>query len=719
MSFFDAYRPRKPSRKELEEDNERERQHKRRRIETKRRDFEQANDRSSRLNFSSLNGVAYKDYTLGPSGNVKPRTRLDKEAYAAYRARRAQEEDEEELEEVPRLAEVCLAVLSENYGEPGLFDALEPGPLSAYVEPLLAAVEEAADQDAVPFQTFLDFAARLKGDLASRRRTYRGLCVSDVDELSVLAEVNEEAVQLYAREQALSSPSSLSTFVPPFFLAFLDLSGEVGFNDTDISRLKNPLSHFLAVLRLDGTSCTDAALRWIASAADDPPRYSHLQVLSLRNLPKVTDEGVVRLAKLNLRSLDLRGTSCTAHLRDKLNAAIPDHLSATFFRLARPRNDLPAEALELQLFDPANFSPSRVLSILHHLARLQHSSAEQRAALRKAPSVKPVAVHLTSMSRKAASSSQAVKAEKTVDDLYREQLELKAGATHATHHRAFGAVTSTMALSRKAVEVDGHAEVDRGAAFRGRNDAIAGGQFLGEAGKAGGGRASLYDVATRKVHNPQGGPAVDRYGLRQGRDPLSDSEEEAEQVAEEAAKLEQAQREWDEVTGAARHFYAGQRPKARPPRTLVAPQPSKLMLVRHLPYCPPYEPPEPVVPPAREEVEAEVMRIEAGATLTKKKRRSEGGGAGAAFFSPSPTPFSPRPASPADRPLHPRPSIASSLPPSSFSPSPAATPVKPASSNTFSKKRPALATPRHAQKNIVKTAAALPKRSGLAAFRRR
>ncbi|GAA6027717.1 hypothetical protein JCM8097_007997 [Rhodosporidiobolus ruineniae] len=699
-----AYRPRLPTRKEIEEDKERQAQLRERFHQRRSKEREAVDDsRTARLVYSN-SGIAYRDYTLGPSKPTSARAKLDRDVYLARRARRPL--TPEPLDEVPRLSAVCLAVVVENYGEPGVFDCLDPAHHAQHVGPLLDALSDELEQDDLPFQVFLDLGAR--SVLPSKRRTYRGLVVSDVDELTALQEINAESVELFAQQQALSSSVD---FPPPFFLSFLDLSGEVGFGDGDIHKLKNPLSHFLAVLRLDGTSVTDSGLSWIARAADEPPRYGHLQVLSLRNLPKVTDEGVVKLAKLNLRSLVYK----------KLNAALLDFGSTAFFRTARPWPAHPAPALELQLFDPSNFSLSRTLSLLHHLATYHTSPASARTEVLKQPLVKPIAVHLTAMSRRVVDSAKPVKAEKSAQELYTEQLALAAGSTHAAHHRAFGAVTSTVPLSRKAVEEDGHAESDRGAAFRtARSDAVAAGLFVGESGKNGGGRASLYDVGTRRVGvlpcvaGGRGG-ARDRYGVRTDRDPFSDSEGEADEEAAQAAKLAEAQRSWDAATGGRQSFYAGKRPQGRGPRVFNAPAGSPFMLIRPFPVrglCEPVE----VLRPRRVEIEGEEEPLMGREGVVKKKRRVDEAPSGFFSASPSGTPsFASRPQ---PRPSEARPRLSAATPASSAvsSPSPStSSTVKPPPSNPFGKKRP-LATPRHAPKNIVKTAPTLKPRSGLTAF---
>ncbi|GAA5968826.1 hypothetical protein JCM11641_000747 [Rhodosporidiobolus odoratus] len=741
MTFEQPYRPRPASRKEIEQSEEQQQEHRQRFLKRRERERDEVSSRGVKLNYSSLSGVAFRDFVLGPSGSTKTRSKLDKEAYVAYKGARAGFEEETGLtSSLPRLTDVCVAVLATSWGETGLYDRFRPGAVSRYGGRILEGVRQETD-GAFPFQLWLDVAARLPSDIPPRCRTYRDLCVSDVDELQAMKEVNAEAQEIYAQELARApSPADLD-FVPPFFLAYLDLTGEVGFGDQDIYKLKDPLSHFLAILKLDGTSVTDDGLAWIGRAANEPPMYGQMQFLSLRGLAGVTDEGVLKLAKLNLRGLgafslffqfgieltkyilplDLRMTKCTMHIRGKLNeATLTRSETNDFWRPAIPRKNHTNPNIELQLFDSANYSPSRVLSVLHRLAILQHSPADSRPAILSSPLVKPLAVHLSSMLRRSAPSS-IVKTERTAEDLYREHLSLHAGSTHATHHRSFGAVTSTMALSRKAVEEDGHAEGDRGAAFRYGNEGVAGGLFIGTEGKLGGGRASLYDVGTRKVSEPGGGRGeVDRNGLRKDRDPFSDTEDEEEREREEESKTEEAMRKWDEGASAMRHFYLGPRPTPRVPRQFVAAAPSKLLLIRHLPYRPPYEPAEQLAPVADDIPErSQAPAVIAGGTLVKKKRRLEDGAGRNGFFSPSPATQSPQPARPS-RPSQPRPSASpafSSSPASSSTASRSTPAPTSSSSNPFSKKRPVLSTPRHSQKNLVRTAAALPSRAGLTAFR--
>ncbi|GAA6025041.1 hypothetical protein JCM10207_008650 [Rhodosporidiobolus poonsookiae] len=756
--FDGSYRLRKPSAKEEEEELKRLQAKKTRFFKRRKQEADEYADRANKLVYSGVSGIGYRDYTIGPSSSAKTRSQLDAQVFAKKRAALAEERewdldsDDEttsrEAAPLRTLSQICRAVIVENYGEPGMFTALDSARHRQHAGPLLRVLSQSIEQDGLPFQIYLDFAARFSHDLPAKWKTYRGMCVSDTKELEVLKDINAEAVQLYAQEAALSLHSPVELALP-FFLAYLDLSGDVSFGDDDVFKLKDPLSHFLAVLKLDGTAITDNGLAWIGRAAEASVRYAHLQVLSLRNLKGVTDAGVVKLVRLPLRSLDLRGTRCTDKVRRQLNDELLNSSSTSSWRSARDWPMLPCAEIERQLFGSDNFTPSRTLALLHYLGTFFNAPAAERPAAALLPFSKPLGVHLTSITRLAVPVAAPVKAEMTAEELYREHLALHAGATHAAHHRTFGAVTSTTAISRKAVEEDGHAESDRGAAFRVRNDSVAAGRFVGAGGKHGGGRASLYDVGTRKVGAGGKEGKFDRHGVRLDRDALSDSEDEDEKDAEERAKVEEAQKRWDEAAAQSRHFYQGARPEHRPPRAFAVPELSALMLVRHLPVRPPYEPLEPQEAPRRVvEGDDQVVAAAQGATLVKKKRKADD--ALPFAFSPAPSP----PARPAVasssfpsssstssftasqmRPAARRPKASSSSsrlsldsPPrasasssSPFSrtaaPAPTSSQPPPPPSNPFGKKRPPLATPRHAEKNIVRTAPVLPKRSGLAAFR--
>jgi hypothetical protein len=117
--------------------------------------------------------------------------------------------------------------------------------------------------------------------------------VDDVNEIEGLKDLNAAITA-----EALVSPP----MTPGFFLAVLDLSMAKGFRDGDISKLK-PLAPMLASLHLNGVDISDIGLRWIGSSADGSDCYQHLQVLSLKGCRQVTNEGVVRLAKIPLRML--------------------------------------------------------------------------------------------------------------------------------------------------------------------------------------------------------------------------------------------------------------------------------------------------------------------------------------------------------------------------------------------------------------------------------
>ncbi|BGP47686.1 hypothetical protein JCM10450v2_003551 [Rhodotorula kratochvilovae] len=699
MSSFDKpYRPRSLTKDEVEKEQERARQAQERVIKRARKEQAQHEERTTDFHHSGVSGIAYKDFKLGRGAPVKSRALLDAQAYAA----RQKDDEGELLDAVPRLSSCCLRVLVDNHGEPGVFDALDPVRHRVYAGPLLGALERRAATGALPFQVWLDFAHRFALDLPAPRRTYRGLCVSDAAELSLLKELNAEAVERCAQETSYPPPSGRDPLVPPFYLAYLDLRGDTTFTDGDIYKLRNPLSHFLAVLRLDGTGVTDEALVWIARAAEDPPQYAQLQVLSLRGLLTVTDLGVLRLVGLpSLRSIDLRGTNCTPSLRGALNSMLlssPSTSQQRFWRPPRPRPDLPPSlpfSLEAQLFEPSNYAPSRVLATLHYLARIDAAppGIERKATARARRLDKPLGVHLTSISRTAAPLAAVPKAEQSAEELYRAQLALSYGAKHAAHHSAFGSVTSTVPLSREAVEDEGRREGDRGAAFRNRNDAVAAGEYIGAGGRTGGraaGTASLYDVGQRRVSSAQR-----EMGARE---PFSDSEGEDEREAVLDAEDREARARWTEENARRGTFFRRvEPPQPRGPRTFADPPPSDLMLLRHVPYVPPWEGlPLSFAASVEHAGTHEQPTAAAGGGLVKKRQRP-------LFDAPTPSP------APARTPAR--------APP----PAPSSTP----SGNPFSKRQASSSSSssagrlpaRSASKNIVRTAPALPQRSALAAFR--
>lgn len=168
----------------------------------------------------------------------------------------------------------------------------------SHVAPLFERVKRTRndEHDLLPYEFWLDFALEFGLDLPDRYKTYRGLVVStDQAELELVRDRNDEAHRRW-----IQHPSD----IPSFFLSTLDLSNDRTFTDADMYKLRNPLSYFLAVLKLDGTLITDTGITWIARAANDSDAYKHLEVLSLKGLNRVTNDGVARLSKLsNLRML--------------------------------------------------------------------------------------------------------------------------------------------------------------------------------------------------------------------------------------------------------------------------------------------------------------------------------------------------------------------------------------------------------------------------------
>ena len=171
--------------------------------------------------------------------------------------------------------------------------------------------------------------------------------------------------------------------------------------------------------------------------------------------------------------------------------------------------------------------------------------------------------------------------------------------SHSTFSRAYGNVTSTVKISRGAMDLDAAAE-DKGAAFRMQDDGIAAGSWVG-----GVKIDSLYNKGRQKLSADM-----------EAQEPLSDRGEEGEE--EDNARWEMKKRAWAE----ANTFFTGQPPPAeRRPRTVFVAAPSDLTLVRHLPAPSPFE--HLVLAPAEEEEKRPLAgrsNLDEGAVLPKKRR---------------------------------------------------------------------------------------------------
>lgn len=691
--------------------------------------------------------------TLGRSAPTRSRVALDAADYLVRRER-AREIEPATLDTVPPLADVCLRVLAASYGEPGVLDALDPIRHRDYVPRLLDSIEAAARRDGdaeaaepgnatLPFQTWLDVTSRCAADTPTSRKTYRGLVVSDSAELRVLKELNQDSEPRYL--QALSSASLAESKPPPpaFFLAYLDLSSVTSFGDGDIYKLRDPLSHFLATLRLDGTAVTGGGLEWIARAARDKPQYQQLAILRLRGLRQVTDAAVVPVAAnlANLRvlgeyasmlrraavrevdtpSTDVRGSGCTAAVGTQINRAMAqDRLGTTkprlnFFR--RPNEvrkgveKLPSTGatisvhIELEVFDPSNFSPAHAIAILHYLG------AEERSESKPLSTFKPLGVDLNALTRAPATGTSAANTPKTAEQVYEAQIALQAKLSHAAHHATYGGLTSTVALSRDAIAESGSKEPgERGAAFRVRNDAVMGGKSGGDVAPAG----SLYAAGLKRVH-PDGKGKWTPHDRDAYSDDETEANEEAAYVAAETAAIEAKQREDEESALFYRYRLIGQDQreiKRRGERTFAIPPREDGMLIRFMPYVSPWEHKElesAAAPAGTQELARELKKRRQGdartggpstPALVKKRRRDENAPELLPMASDTQPQRTAHSSSPASLPF--------------FGPSSSASPRgKPASQADRS-----LFTPRSDPKNLVKTGKALPKRSSLAAFRR-
>lgn len=450
----------------------------------------------------------------------------------------------------------------------------------------------------------------------------------------------------------------------------------------------------------------------------------------------------------------MRGTGCTAAVRTNLNKRLiseqdPASLSpVTYFRAPRKtRKDLETHAekeailsmqLELELFDATNFSPAHTIALLHYLGSLGSPPALPASTLRDH---KPFGVHLTSLSRAPAPFQNRASVEDRstlpAEELYQAHLAARSSQVHATHHAAYGGLTSTVAISREAVEESGRKEPsERGAAFRVRDDAVMGG---------GGGWVPPPQKTEGRRARPSGGSG--RNLSAQEREPYSDEEtealSEAAHVEAESAALAERARE-DETTSL---FYrrgraAGAAPEPRGPRRFGIPLKEEGMLLRLMPYVPPWEGARRT---AASGAEAGAPWPDTQTLVEEMQRRREGGAKRTGAEQAAPTLVKKRRRETGDLPQPQRQqqqqqgSSPRTAQPGSDDRLPGWNPFGPASNDLFgsaptvssrAKAAPQtglgrtgasskpLFTPRHEPKNIFKPGQTLLKRSSLAAFRR-
>lgn len=246
---------------------------------------------------SAISGIGYRDFALGPSKPSKTRTQLDQLAYSNKRLPSSSTSTS-----VPSLQSICISRVADGFGTPAAWNHLDRYAHLPHVPALLEAVLARIEGPLLPFDVWRRFAMVFGDDLPSRRRTYRGLCLADEAEIDWIKEENELAVQ----EWASAGPRARELApAPSYFLAILDLAHDVRFSDQDLSKLRR-VAPLLVVLKLDYTRVSDDGVAWIARLASQDGCYQHLQVLSLKGLRKVTDDGVLRIAKLRLRMLGTR-----------------------------------------------------------------------------------------------------------------------------------------------------------------------------------------------------------------------------------------------------------------------------------------------------------------------------------------------------------------------------------------------------------------------------
>lgn len=112
----------------------------------------------------------------------------------------------------------------------------------------------------------------------ARLRTFRRLCLSDIEEL---------------RSIGRSLPNAV---VAP--IVMLDLLG-LAFSDVELGKLHMAVGSTLVALRLDQTDVTEQGLVSFAMAVSGERRpFARLEILSLRALRTVTDRSVQRLVNV-------------------------------------------------------------------------------------------------------------------------------------------------------------------------------------------------------------------------------------------------------------------------------------------------------------------------------------------------------------------------------------------------------------------------------------
>ncbi|KAK4699324.1 hypothetical protein P7C70_g6939, partial [Phenoliferia sp. Uapishka_3] len=685
MELSQAYRPRRKTREEEGEEKDA-------RLAKRKRNFERVVEDgtlagSSQLRYSAAGSFGYQDYVHGKAPVIVTRTQLDNAAAERMRRIEAPPLEPATGHRVPSLSSICIRVFAENHDKPKVFEHLDDNH-RLLVVPLIKAVLARTGETMIPFRMWMNLSAFFYLELPNSRKTYRGLCLEDKQEIGCLAGINDLAEKEWREAQNIISPPP----PPSFFLAAVDLTGLSKFGDGDIWGLTEGLAPFLVVLKLDKTKVSDNGIASIVRTLGEEQHYERLEVLSLCNLVTVTDRSAKTIAKLpSLRMLgnssfssNLRGTSCTEQFRlivNKIGRAMGE--TTTMWRRVSKRPDRPTDPdVEFALFG-SSYSLSTIFTKLQSLA----------PSVSAFPAAKPILIHINSISRGQLPADPGIVTSKTMEELYRDQMALRyKDQGNVTYSRAYGNVTSTSRLSKGIMDLDA-AEQDKGAAFRMQDDGVAAGAWVGERGK----KTTLYEQGRRKFHTEHP-DALDE-------EPISDRGEEGDE--EEAALWEARKKKWEEHPT----FYRGAAPDVRPARTVVLAPPSPLILLRHLPLRPVYERP---ALPFTSEIDLTPQddrgSMGEGVELPSKKRRISVPTESAKEVHSKPTPaaiFSTRPKSahipassspfpsssyPFPTPSSSRssssvPSKSSSYPSSSVSTRPSQTPLPatPRSSNPFAK----------------------------------
>ncbi|KAM0787407.1 hypothetical protein ACM66B_003491 [Microbotryomycetes sp. NB124-2] len=569
----DAYRPRKRTAQEDEDSRELQRNQRARQVERRTRDKNEAQGRKSFV--IGDGGTEYRDFKFH-AAKTNSRNGIDRERYQLQRRTRKLEPDHV-ISSVVSLQSSCIRILAENWASRGALDDLSRNHHAQHVKALFEAVvgdplkaRRNGKRDNLPFMLWARCAATFGEELPSQYRSYRGLALSDLEELDSVKAEND-----YAIETARSLDVSVAS-PPTFFLTIIDLANAGGITDTDIIRFR-PVAPMLSALRLDGSPISDYGLSWITRGNFADGSYQRLEILSLRRTA-VSNAGAVAAARLPLRMLDVRNTKCDASVMDLLNKV--DSPFRVRWLKARKRPGLQKnDHVEFDLFSD-NLTLPRILSTLHALARLREHPTATKLELKK-----PISIIIDSLRQ--TDSSDATSFDQPGDQQSeppKKGLQIfkqDDSAKSMSFHPLYGMVTSTSRVSGSGLYMTD--ESTKGSAFRARDDSVASGVFVG--GSAGGPNGpaqpgSLFSSGTKKL-------SKDSYDFGA----FSDTEDELEiEQVRKVLYIEELKRyQREQQTQPAFYHYSKPKPYAARQSKYPLPKPNQFVLLRNLPFKLPHE----------------------------------------------------------------------------------------------------------------------------------